>query len=332
MARVLHFGLDQSRLPAAYQTLLAAINGKTGGSTPAARAYQLYTANALWGQKGYDFQPDYLKLTQEYFRGSLREVDFRNATEPARETINHWVEEQTNNKIKNLLPSGAVNKATPLVLTNAIYFKAAWLEQFWENATKPEAFHVTSTKDVKVPLMHKTETSRYYDSADFQLLAIPYEQHQLSMLVLLPKKGDGLAKVEQSLTAENLTAWTAKMQNYQVEITLPKFKFTADFQLKRVLSALGMSMAFSDQANFSGISTSPPGLSIGEVIHKAYVDVHEKGTEAAAATAVIMRPAAALPPQTKAVFRADHPFLFIIRDNATGIILFMGRMLNPSGD
>jgi len=327
MAKTLHFAVDQEHLPSAYQSLLAAVNGK---GKP--RSFQLYTANALWGQKGYYFQPDFLKLTQDYYGGSLREVDFRNATEQARQIINRWVEEQTNNKIQELLKPGAVQPTTPLVLTNAIYFKAAWMEEFWEAATKPEAFHLTAEKEAKVPMMHKTEACNFLDDSEFQMLALPYERHQLSLLVLLPKKVDGLADLEKSLSAEKLEGWLPKMKSYQVEISLPKFKMTASFELKDVLSALGMPMAFSPRADFTGITTTPPGIMIGQVIHKAYVDVNEKGTEAAAATAVVALPKGVpAQPPLRAVFRADHPFVFAIRDNQTGSILFLGRVTNPQG-
>ena len=325
MAKTLHLATDKAQSSSAFQTLIAAINGQGDR-----RAYQLYTANALWGQQGDEFRPDFLKLTQQYYGAGLHPVDFRSAAEAARQTINRWVEEQTNNKIKDLLRPGAVTPSTSLVLTNAIYFKAAWMHEFWEKATKEEAFHVSATKDANVPMMHKSEECNYFDSGDFQLLDLPYENRQLSLLVVLPKKMDGLADVEKSLTADNLAAWLPKMTTHQVEIALPKFKMTAEFKLKDVLSAMGMPTAFSKDADFTGISITPPGLVIDNVIHKAYVDVHEKGTEAAAATAVVMKRASAPVSRPKAVFCADHPFVFMIRDNQTGSILFMGRVVNPN--
>jgi serine protease inhibitor len=325
MAKTLRLSPDKAQSAAAFQSLIAAINGKGDR-----RAYQLYTANALWGQQGDELRPDFLKLTEQYYGAGLHQVDFRNATDAARQTINRWVEEQTSNKIKDLLRPGAVGPSTSLVLTNAIYFKAAWMQEFWEKATKQEAFHVSGANDVNVPMMHKMEECNYFESGDFQLLDLPYEQRQLSLLVVLPKKADGLATVEKTLTADDLAAWLPKMKTYQVDIALPKFKMTAEFKLKEVLSALGMPTAFSRGADFTGISTTPPGLFIENVIHKAYVDVHEKGTEAAAATAVVMDRASAPVSHPKAVFRADHPFVFMIRDNQTGSILFMGRVANPN--
>ncbi len=326
MAKTLHFPLDQSHLPTAYQALPAAVNGK---GKP--RSFQLYTANAPWGQEGYYFLPDFLKLTEDYYSGGLHDVDFKNATEQARQTINQWVEEQTNKKIKDLLKAGAINMETALVLTNAIYFKAAWDNEFSDKRTKPEAFHLTGEKEVMAPMMNKTEMCNYLDTADFQLLALPYEKKQLSMLVLLPKKVDGLAGLERALSADKLGSWLPKTKAAQVDITFPKFKITADFDLGRELSALGMPKAFTNTADFSGITTTRP-IKIYHVFHKAYVDVNEAGTEAAAVTAPVFGPVSgSLGPTTKAVFRADHPFVFLIRDNQTGSILFLGRVLNPQG-
>jgi serpin B len=214
-------------------------------------------------------------------------------------------------------------------LTNAIYFKSAWHNEFNDKATQKGEFLLPGDKKIaNVPFMHQTHDYGLFDGDTFQVLDLPYERHQLSMVIALPKKMDGLADLEKELTADNLAKWRAKQSPHQVDVTLPKFKVTAEFKLKPTLSDMGMAIAFTGQADFSGISKSE-GLMIADVIHKAYVDVNEQGTEAAAATAVIIAPTAAPPPKPKATFKADHPFVFLIRDNATGSILFMGRVTDP---
>jgi serpin B len=322
MAKTLHFNLEDKLLHPAFADLNNLLVG-----AGRKRHYQLNIANALWGQKNYGFRPDYLKLTRQYYGAGLNELDFEKATEEARKTINAWVEKQTNNKIKDLIPAGALEADTRLVLTNAIYFKASWVEAFSEKLTKKEDFKVSAGSKVAVPMMHRTDHFSLVDADTFQMLELPYESHDLSLLVFLPKKVDGLADFEKSLTAANLAKWLKQRKLYQVDVALPKFKITAEFKLKPVLSALGMPLAFSKDADFSGM-TSQEKLFIDQVLHKAFVDVHEKGTEAAAATAVTMRPTGA-PVVPKATFRADHPFTFMIRENHTNSILFAGRLLNP---
>ena len=321
MATTLHFGLPPQRLHPAFGELIRHLNA--GGKD---RKYQLSVANALWGQKGYTFLPDFLRLTQDVYQGGLKEVDFVK-TEAARKAINAWVEEQTKDKIKDLIPEGALASDTRLVLTNAIYFKSAWAEAFPEGATKKEDFHLGGGNKVQVPLMHTNEALRYRDGGTFQALELPYQSRQLSMIVLLPKKADGLAELEKDLTSARLDEWLKAMKVHQVNVTLPKFKFSAEFSLKDVLAAMGMPLAFSKRADFSGMTTREQ-LYIDKVLHKAFVDVNEKGTEAAAATGVVMSLRLA-PPQPQLVFKADHPFIFLIRDNHSGSILFLGRLANP---
>jgi len=321
MATTLHFALPAQRLHPAFGELIRSLNA--GGKD---RKYQLSVANALWGQKGYTFLPDFIRLTKDVYEGGLKEVDFVK-TEEARKAINHWVEEQTRDKIKDLIPEGALVSDTRLVLTNAIYFKSAWAEAFHEGATKKEDFHLGGGRKVQVPMMHTNEAFRYRDGGTFHALELPYQSRQLSMIVLLPKKVDGLAELEKNLTSARLDEWLKAMKVHQVNVALPKFKFSAEFSLKDVLSAMGMPLAFSKQADFTGMTTRER-LYIDKVLHKAFVDVNEKGTEAAAATAVVVRPTSA-PNYPRADFRADHPFVFLIRENRTGSILFLGRVANP---
>jgi serpin B len=326
MARTLHLDLPPGQLHPAFAALNNQFRGNGGK-----RAFELSLANALWGQKGFAFDPQFVQLVQKNYGAALQLVDFKGAPENARQTINRWVENETRDKIKDLIPEGVIDPMTRLVLTNAIYFKAAWEHKFSEGATRPMPFATSSGQKVDVPMMHATHRSAYFESDALQGLVLPYEQDELSLVVLLPKQANGLAAVEGSLTAERLQDWVAKAKKHEVDTYLPKFKVTSQFNLKQVLTAMGMRLPFSKSADFTGMSTEEP-LQISEVVHKAYIDLNEKGTEAAAATAVIVKAAnAALnePKLQKVTFRADHPFTFLIRENRTGTVLFMGRIENP---
>jgi serpin B len=325
MASTLHFTLDRDKLLDAFRGLTRHLNA-AGRS----RKYELHVANALWGQKGYPFHEQYLRTTMHAFGAGLREADFAHSSEEARQTINRWVEDETRKKIMDLLPPGSVNATTRLVLTNAIYFKAAWSQPFSKKGTKQQQFHVSASESLPVPMMHDSKELLYFEDRDFQLLALPYQNNELSMLVLLPRKIEEIGNIEKRLTGEQLEQWRSSQRLYEVDLALPKFKFTSRFGLKETFSAMGMPLASSPgAADFSGMC-SPEKLWIDEVIHNAFVDVNEEGTEAAAATAAVMVTAALQrPPKPRATFRADHPFIFVIRDNQTGAILFMGRVSNP---
>jgi serpin B len=327
MARALDFTLPPDRLHPSFAFLTAQLNA----DEKAKRDYQLSVANALWGQKNFGFLPDFLQLTRTNYGAGLREVDFETATEQARQTINAWVEKETHDKIKELLKPGVLDDSTRLVLTNAIYFKGFWAEQFKKDATHNEDFKTSATAAVKAPLMHRTGDYKYLDGGDFQALELPYKGKDLSMVVLLPKKVDGLAEFEKKLTEANLTGWLGRLRKQEVIVTLPRFKTTREFMLKGPLQALGMKRAFvPGGADFSGMSgTNGKRLFISAVVHKAFVDVNEEGTEAAAATGVVVKLTSARIPGP-AVFRADHPFVFLIRDNRSGGVLFMGRLTNPT--
>ncbi len=323
MAKTLHFTLPPEQLHPAMGALLKELNGTHD-------AYQLSVANALWAQHGYNFLDDYLNLLKNDYGAGLNQVDFKGATEAARQTINQWVEEKTQDKIKDLLQPGSLRPDTRLVLTNAIYFKGDWETQFDKAQTKNEDFHLSQGQTVTAPLMHREGGFNYFDGGTFQALAIPYKSKELSMIVFLPKDPGGLGELEQSLTAGNMQQWLRRLAPVsKVIVTLPKFKMTREFELGATLGAMGMPQAFSSSANFSGM-TGHRDFAISAVIHKAYVDVNEEGTEAAAATAVTMRAMAMRPAgQPPPVFRADHPFVFVIRDNGSESILFMGRVMDP---
>jgi serpin B len=324
MARTLHFTLGRDKLPPAFAALLQQTRGDPK------RGYQLDVANALWGQKDYGFLPDFLRTTQTYYGAGLREVDFA-ATEQARRTINRWVEEQTHDKIKELIQKGILSANTRLVLTNAIYFKGDWAVRFDKKQTFAEAFHLAPGKTVQVPMMHLTAHFRYGGGEDFQALELPYGKGDLSMLVLLPKEVGGLPALEKKLSADWLAGLLGRLRNGEVVVSLPKFRLTRDYGLAKILAAMGMPTAFqAGKADFSGMVGSREKVFISAVIHKAFVDVNERGTEAAAATAVVVDAAPAEPP-ARMLFRADRPFVFLIRDNRTGSILFLGRVSNPKG-
>ncbi len=323
MAKTLHFTLSPDKLHPAMGALLRDLNATHDG-------YQLSVANALWAQQGYTFLDDFLSLVKTDYGAGLNQVNFKGATEAARLTINQWVEQKTQDKIKDLLQPGALRSDTRLVLTNAIYFKGDWETQFDKARTRNEDFHLSPAQAATAPLMHREGRFNYFDGATFQVLEIPYKSKELSMIVFLPKDTGGLPALEQALTASNLQQWLGKLASIpKVIVTMPKFKMTRQFELGGTLSAMGMPQAFGGSANFSGM-TGHRDFSISEVIHKAYVDVNEEGTEAAAATAVTMRAMAMRAPEgPPPVFQADHPFVFMIRDNRSASILFMGRLADP---
>jgi serpin B len=323
MAKTLHFTMPPDKLHPAMGALLRDLNATHEG-------YQLSVANALWAQQGYTFLDAFLSLLKTDYGAGLNQVNFKGATEAARLTINQWVEQKTQDKIKDLLQPGALRSDTRLVLTNAIYFKGDWETLFDKAQTKDEDFHLSPAQAATAPLMHREGRFSYFDGGTFQILEIPYKSKELSMIVFLPKDAGGLSALEPSITGSNLQQWLGKLASVpKVIVTMPKFKMTQQFELASTLSAMGMPQAFSGSGDFSGM-TGHRDFAISEVIHKAYVDVNEEGTEAAAATAVTMRALAMRAPEgPPPVFRADHPFVFMIRDNRSGSILFMGRMADP---
>jgi len=324
MAKALHFTLPPGQLHPAMGALLRDLNA-------AHSDYQLDVANALWAQQGYNFLDNFLNLLRTDYGAGLQQVDFKGATEAARSTINQWVEQKTQDKIKDLLAPGALRPDTRLVLTNAIYFKGNWQTQFDKAQTREEDFYVSQTKLTTAPLMHREGSFGYFDGGTFQVLEIPYKSNELSLIVLLPKERSGLPGLENSMTASNMQQWLNQVAPVsKVVVTIPRFKSTQQFELSAALRVLGMPQAFDAGADFSGM-TGKRDFAISAVIHKAFVDVNEVGTEAAAATAVTMRALAMRAPGAPPpVFRADHPFVFLIRDHGSRSILFMGRMTDPT--
>jgi len=323
MAETLHFELAEEQFHQAFGLVVKRLNeqGEKGD-------YELAVANAVWGQRGYRFLEGFLEMTRRNYGAGLNEVDFAGATEEARRIINTWVEERTKEKIKELIKPRVLGRETTLVLTNAIYFKGDWASKFEEDNTKPVRFYVNNEKSSEVEMMYQQEEFKYAETDELQLLELPYKGSELSMIVLLPKQVEGLAEVEESLTAEKINVRLGEMHKRKVQVYLPRFKLTwGAFELKDVFKRMGMADAFSPgEADFSGM-TGGKELFISNIVHKAFVEVNEEGTEAAAATGVGVALTAIV---EVPVFRVDHPFVFIIRDNRSGGILFMGRVADPA--
>ena len=314
MADVLKFSASKPPItPESYRENIASAFGSLQKQLQADKetsGYQLNVANALWGQQGYPFLPEFIELNKKYFESGLNEVDFAKSEE-ARKTINSWVEEKTNEKIKDLMPPGSIDALTRLVLTNAIYFKGDWSIKFKEENTKETDFHVTEEKTAKVPMMYQKESFEYAQLDNMQLLQMPYKGDKLSMLVILPKTIGDMESIESNLNLQTLQSNTKQMRKREVDVYLPKFKMTCGtLDISRILAAMGMKDAFSGAADFSGMS-GRKDLYISGVMHKAFVEVNEEGTEAAAATGVAMRLLSIAEPPP--VFRADRPFIFMIR-------------------
>jgi serpin B len=306
-----------------FARLLRSIHGE--GDRP----FQLVTANAIWGQQGDHFNPGFQQAVADFYDGAFHVVNFVTLPDEAMQTINEWVSDKTREKIKELIKRDFITAGTRLILTNAIYFKGQWDEEFEMVRTKDEEWHGPNAIG-NAPMMHRTGGYLYCEGNGFQALDLPYKGGQLSMLVVLPRKKDGLAALERLFASGGTYQQVTDGLDHEetVIVSIPRFKLESEFKLKPVLCDMGADLAFSDSADFSGIGDEP--LKISEVVHKAFVEVDEEGTEAAAATAVgMVMCAAVIPSQEPKVFRADHPFLFFIRDRKTNAVLFSGRVLDP---
>ena len=326
MADTLDFLLEQERLHPAFNWLDTELASRgEGAQGKDGEGFRLNIVNAIWGQKDYSFLPTFLDVLAENYGAGLRILDFINETEKSRITINDWVSEQTEGRIKDLIPQGAIDALTRLVLTNAIYFNAAWEYPFDEDITANGPFYLLDGGQVSVPMMRQTESFGYTDGEGYQAVELLYDGGELSMVVLLPEAGQFQA-FEEGLEAQKVNDIIDSLQLTEVALTMPKFEFDSDFSLKDTLAEMGMPVAFSGAADFSGM-TGNPELAISDVLHKAFVSVDEAGTEAAAATAVIVGETA-MPAEPLPV-TIDRPFIFFIRDIETGAILFVGRVMDP---
>jgi serpin B len=312
------------RIAAGYGTLQKSLQ-----ADPDTSGYQLNVANALWCQKDYSLWDSYTNLFTSSFGAGFNKLDFVGQTEASRKTINTWIKEQTNKKIKDLIPAGNIDATTRLVLTNAIYFKGDWATQFKKDDTESADFNVTPDKKVQVQMMYQKGTFDYGESDMIQVLQMPYKGDELAMMIVLPKPDFTFDEFEKKFVENHfLTIASASRKKIEVEVFLPKFKITCGtLELKGILREMGMKDAFSDAADFSGM-TGKRDLYISNVMHKAFVEVNEEGTEAAAATAVGMKLTSL--PMSPPVFRADRSFIFFILDTRTNCILFVGRVMNPT--
>jgi serpin B len=327
MADTLHYTLPQDRLHPAFNALdQALISRGEGAAGQDGEGFRLNIANAIWGQESYTFLEPFLDTLAQNYGAGLRVLDFAGAPEMARVIINDWVSEKTEGRIEELIPQGALSPVTRLVLTNAVYFNAAWARPFEAGLTSDGAFHLLDGGEANVPMMHQTASFGYAAGPGYQAVELPYDGNELSMVVLVPDAGDFRA-FEASLDAERLAEIVGALEHHEVALTMPRFGFDASFGLNDALQAMGIEDAFSDAADFSGM-TGDTELFISSVIHQAFVSVDEAGTEAAAATAVVM--AAKGLPSEPVQLTVDRPFIFAIRDIQTSALLFVGRVLDPS--
>ena len=324
MAQTLYFGTNQNQLAASFNELQEQLNQEQEKN-----GMELDFANGIWAQKDHVFLAAFLDVARQSYGANLRQIDFRTRSETARTEINDWVGHETKGKITDLIQPGVVNPATQLVLVNAIYFKGQWAREFDKQNTANAPFSVTSTQKLPVPLMNLTADFKYAEVGGLQLLELPYAGDGFAMVVLLPRDVDGLKNLENLLNKQTLDHWLTQARELNVAVLLPKFKLAAQFSLAKPLGEMGMTDAFSPGADFSGMD-GERDLFISAVVHKAFVDVNEEGTEAAAATGVVMRMNAVRMPRPTPIFRADHPFIFLIRDLHSGSILFLGRVVDPT--
>ncbi len=341
MRKVFYFPQDDTVRQSSFAKLFNSMNESASKGN-----YKLGIANALWNEKNYVFKKSFYDTVDKYYYGKSTPVDFQNAPEEQRLLINKWVEDQTQQKIKELLPKGppsSITSETRMVLVNAIYFKGDWLTKFKTENTHDLDFFVSEGAKVTVKMMNQTEKFDYFEDSNFQYVELPYKGKDMSMIIILPKNEMIVCEnMEQGCnvdpgffieydfnipSAEELSLMKSKMTTTEVNASLPKFKFTAEYKMKKDLKEMGMEEAFSDFANFSKMDAANY-VKIGEIYHKAFVEVNEEGTEAAAATAVVMVEKIAM--DVPIVFNANHPFAFYIQDNKTEEILFLGKVVDPT--
>ncbi len=331
MSNVMHFAMNQDLFHNDYRQLSDNIEQLDNE-----KGIEINIANSLWAQKNYSFLDKFLKLTKKYYSAGLQFVDFVKETEKSRKLINQWVEKETKQKIKDLLLPGTIDQSTVLVLTNAIYFYGIWENKFDTKNTYKSFFYKDDKTKVETSFMKQSDKFNYYEDNTLQALELPYSNNSLSMVIMLPalpltpsqreveQTYESINKFEKLLTYEMYNNIISGFRKRKVNVSVPKFKITSQFDLEEKLSQMGMPDAFSSSADFSGM-TGKKDLHIDKVVHKAFIEVNEEGTEAAAATAVIMTKSAAI----AVTFKADHPYVFIIKDNNTESILFIGRVAEP---
>lgn len=328
MSRALQFYLPQETLHPAFNYLDRQLASRgQGAQGQDGDSFRLNVVNAIWGQRDHRFRSDYLDVLARNYGAGLRVLDFKAQPEPSRQTINRWVEQQTENRIRDLIPSGAIDSLTRLVLTNAVYFNAAWASQFEESATAPGSFHRIDGVTLTVPMMRQTAHFGYSAGDGYEVVELPYDGYELSMVILMPDEGQ-FETFENAIDAEVLQRAVGRLQSARLALTMPKFKLETSLDLNAALQSLGMEAAFDPaRADFYNMDGTRD-LFITDVVHKAFVDVDEAGTEAAAATAVVVG-TTSMPADPIEVL-VDRPFLFLVRDIETDTVLFLGRVVNPA--
>jgi serpin B len=327
MAAALRFNLSQAQLHAAFNALDAALASRgQGAKGKDDQPFSLKVVNAIWGQKDFSFRGEYLDLLAQNYGAGLRILDFIKSPEESRKTINDWVAKETEQRIKDLIPQGSVNELTRLVLTNAVYFNGGWLTPFDKALTRDGSFFLLNGQKITVPMMYQSETMGYSSGSGYQAVELKYDGSELSMVIILPDAAT-FKTFEDGLDGTALETIIAGLKSKSVNLTMPKFEFDSSFGLKSALSSLGMPIAFTDNADFSGLD-GKTDLQIQDVVHKAFISVDEAGTEAAAASGVVVGTTSM--PVDQATVTLDHPFIFLIRDIATGAIVFTGRVADPS--
>lgn len=320
MRDVLHFDVEDEVLHDSFSELIKSLNQPN-------EKYQLSIANSMWAQDGYPFLEEFISKVQKYYQSGLNYVDFIDSAkrEETRQKINEWVEERTNQRIREIIKPDDIDELTRLILTNAIYFKGRWESPFHPSLTTKEPFYITKDEKKEVDMMHQNIWTRYTENLSVQVLELPYAG-RISMIVVLPRQNKSLQQIEAELSLDLFQEWLSDLRQTRVDLYLPKFKMECRFNLKETLMSMGMKDAFTTVANFSKMDGTQK-LQIKDVIHQSFVEVNEEGTEAAAATAVII--GIKMAPVTPILFKADRPFLFFIYDEVHNLILFMGRMANP---
>ncbi|MCB9718702.1 MAG: serpin family protein [Myxococcales bacterium] len=323
METALHF-------PRAAPVVQSAVATMLGDWNAPREDVELSVANRLFGDGTVPYETPFLALTKRFFDAPLEPVDFKGAHEAARLRINGWVEDETHDRIQNLLPEGAVDSSTRLVLVNAIYFKAAWMSPFTDFLTAPAPFHAAGG-DHDVPTMHVTEHFSFAEAEGVQVVQLPYVDPRFAMTVVIPTATDGLAAVEASLSAETVDGWVGALAGERLSLSMPKFRIAPGeaLRLREILGELGIVKAFGDDADLTGIAPASEQLQLSEAFHKGFIEVDEKGTEAAAATAIAARAGSAAPVDEPREVKVDRPFLYLIRDTRSGLLLFMGRVTDP---
>ena len=321
MEKVLHI---DSSLHKSMAALISELN-----SVPAATA-KMNTANAIWPAKQEKLLAEYVQTVRENYKAALTPLNYASSPAKAAKTINSWVEKHTNGKIKDIISDGLLRKDTPMVLTNAVYFKSEWLNKFEPSNTMISPFWTTQQNSVSAVMMNKTDDDiNYIKTNELEAIEIPYKDRRFSMLVMLPDKSSSLQNLESKLTQENLDKLTLAMKPERVKMFIPKFKEEQTFELANILSVMGMPSAFDGRkADFSAMN-GKHNMYIGNVVHKTFIEVGEEGTEAAAATAVIMMKSSMPPIDPPIIFRAERPFVYMIRDNNSGAVIFIGRYTKP---